>query len=641
MRFSVDRLASRVPLKKKKEFFSLISADLIVFPSLFLALRFLANSTLNYYYPGFWRSVPTEGYTSWFLSDVPIGPGKFSFWLASLLSPYFADPTLGALIITVMAYILRMLTERVMKEFGIQKLLGFVYLPVLIMFFQFYYLINPLPQAIAMMAALCALQLYSYAINARFYRIAAFLALACLVLIIGGGSFLVFSALAVTYDVYVKRHIFIAALNLIIAALVPAIMTLLFYPLNSLSDTYGLFAPIFPLVPSIISILPLIWWIFFAGFPILALIEKLLVDFGDKVNKIYIRTFLLSSSKAHHGIFLGMVVCVSAILIVRLDHEPLTQARSNAVLNLGMVQGAWSAVLEESKKIPRRYLTDSKIHVIDRALFHQGRLLEDLFDFPQNQNALLLFPYSGTARTLGPSDRFWTSVWAGHTYFELGMVNTAEHCALEAISQFYYPEGLRLLSNIYAVKEMPEARLICLRALRKDCGYKAWADACFKVPNPGENSILEAEASPARSNAITERFMESGTPPLSLLVKEHPKNRIAFEYLVASFLIGRQLDSAAAYTSKLKELEYTKIPQLYEEALLLYSFLTEKTPELFGFTVSRKSMESFERFCSILYSQHGGRADEALQDLSASFANSYFFYYVYGGSKSGAGNANQ
>jgi len=631
-------------LKKKKAFFLLLSADLIVFTALFLALRFLANSTLNYYYPGFWRSVPTEGYTSWFLSDVPIGPGKVSFWLASLLSPYFVDPTLGALVITVIAYILRILTKSIMKEFGIQKLLGFAYLPVLIMFFQFYYLINPLPQALAMIAALCALQLYrSYGVKYRRQglRIPLFMALACLVLIIGGGPVLVFSALAVTYDGYVKRRVFVAAVNLIIAAMVPAIMTLLFYPLNSLSDTYGFFSPMFSLVPSIISVLPFVWWLFYMSFPIMALLEKPLADFGYKLNKIYFGTFLFSSSKAHRGIFLGLIVCVSAFLIVRFDHEPLTQARSNAVLNLGIVQGAWSAVLEESKKIPRRYLTDPKIHVIDRALFHQGRLLEDLFAFPQNQNALLLFPYSGTARTLAPSDRFWTAVWAGHTYFEIGMVNTAEHCALETTSQFYYPEGLRLLSNIYAVKEMPEARLNCLRALRKDRGYREWADACLKAPKPDENSILEAETSLARSNAITERFMEPGRPPLSLLVKEHPQNRMAFEYLVASFLIGRQLDSVAAYTGELKELQYAKIPRLYEEALLLYSFLTEKTPELFGFTVSQESMESFERFCSILYTQHGGRADEALQDLSASFGNSYFFYYVYDGSKLEAGNANQ
>jgi hypothetical protein len=530
-----------------------------------------------------------------------------------------------------------------MKGFGIQKLLGFVYLPVLIMFFQFYYLINLLPQALAMIVALCALQLYrSYGVNHyQRWRIPIFLALACLVLIIGGGSFLVFSALAVMYDVFVRRHILMATVNLTIAALVPMIMTILFYPLNSLNDTYGLFAPMFPLVPSIISILPFVWWFFYMSFPIMALIEKPFAGFGDKPNKNRIGAHFLLSGSLTRSIFLGLVVCAAAMLIIRFNREPLAGARSNAVLNLGIIHGAWSTILEESKKIPRRYLTDSKIHVIDRALFHQGRLLEDLFAFPQNQNALLLFPYSGTARTLAPSDRFWTAVWAGHTYFELGMVNTAEHCALEATSQFYYPEGLRLLSNIYAVKEMPEARLNCLRALRKDRGYRAWADACLKAPNPGENIVLDADISSARSHAITERFMESGTPPLSLLVKEHPKNRMAFEYLVASFLIGRQLDSAAAYTSELRELQYAKIPRLYEEALLLYSFLTEKTPELFEFTVSQESMESFERFCSILYTQHGGRADEALQDLSASFANSYFFYYVYGGPKSEAGNANQ
>jgi hypothetical protein len=529
------------------------------------------------------------------------------------------------------------------EKFRITKIVGVCVFTSFGDFFQFYYLINPLPQALSIIVALGALLFYRMC-GVKYphqkWRIPLFLAFACLVLIIGGGSFLVFSALAVMYDVFVRRHILIATVNLTIAAIVPAIMTLLFYPFNSLSDTYGLFVPMFPLVPSIISILPFVWWFFYMSFPIMALIEKPFADFGNKRNKNRIGAHFLLSGSLTGSIFLSLVVCAASALIIRFNREPLARARSNAVLNLGMVQDAWSTILEESKKIPQRYLTDSKIHVIDRSLFHQGKLLEDLFAFPQNQNALLLFPYSGTARTLAPSDRFWTAVWAGHTYFELGMVNTAEHCALEATSQFYYPEGLRLLSNIYAVKEMPEARLNCLRALRKDRGYRAWADACLKAPNPDENTVLDADISSARSNAITERFMESGKPPLSLLVKEHPKNRMAFEYLVASFLIGRQLDSVAAYTSELKEWQYAEIPRLCEEALLLYSFLTEKMPVLFGFTISQESMESFERFCSILYTQHGGRADEALHDLSA-FTNSYFFYYVYGGVKPEEGNANQ
>jgi len=88
----------------------------------------------------------------------------------------------------------------------------------------------------------------------------------------------------------------------------------------------------FSLVPSIISVLPFVWWLFYMSFPIMALLEKPLADFGYKLNKIYFGTFLFSSSKAHRGIFLGLIVCVSAFLIVRFDHEPLTQARSNAVL---------------------------------------------------------------------------------------------------------------------------------------------------------------------------------------------------------------------------------------------------------------------------------------------------------------------
>jgi hypothetical protein len=624
--------------KKKLGAVSLLTiADLIVFPALFLALRFLANSTLNYYYPGFWRSVPMEGYTSWFLSDVPIGPGKFSFWLASLLSPYFSGPTFGALIITAVAYAVRFFTVQVMRRFKVRKLSGLAYLPVFCMFLQFYYLVNPLPQSIAIIFALGAFHLYqmSDAIGPKL-RGSTFFALACTVLMIGGESFFVFAVLCIAFEGAIRRRYLAAATFGALTALLPAIATKLFYPFNSIGDTYRHLMPTIPRIVSFIAMAPFAFWLFFLCIPIMELFEKPLGTSAMALKKNKIPALLSASNSAYRGILLGITACLLAYAVIRWDHEPLTQARSNAVLNLGMVQGNWSAVLEESKKIPLRYLTDSKIHVIDRALFHQGRLLEDLFVFPQNQNALLLFPYSGTARSLGPSDRFWTTVWASPTYFELGMVNTAEHCALEATSEFYYPEGLRLLSMIYAVKEMHEASRACLRALKRDRVYRAWADTCVRVISLDEKAFPAPEVLRARANGIQAKFILSDKPPLSILVKENPANRMAFEYLIASFLIGRNLDSIALYTGRLRELQYSKIPRCVEEALLLYSFLTEKTPELFGFTVSQESMESFERFCSILYTRHGGRAGEALQDLSVSFAESYFFYYVYGALKTGA-----
>jgi hypothetical protein len=133
-----------------------------------------------------------------------------------------------------------------------------------------------------------------------------------------------------------------------------------------------------------------------------------------------------------------------------------------------------------------------------------------------------------------------------------------------------------------------------------------------------------------RQNALREEFIVNDGPPLAALVRENPRNRMAFEYLIASFLIRRELDSLAGYTAGLRALGYDKIPRLYEEALLLNSALTGKAFDLSGYAISGGTTASFEHFCSICYSKHKGNAGAARNDLAAAFGGSYFFYYLYG-----------
>ena len=122
----------------------------------------------------------------------------------------------------------------------------------------------------------------------------------------------------------------------------------------------------------------------------------------------------------------------------------------------------------------------------------------------------------------------------------------------------------------------------------------------------------------------------SDRPPLAALVGKNPGNRMAYEYMIASFLIRREIDSAGTHTAGLRTLNYPKIPRLYEEALLLYGFLTGKDPDLSGYAISDETMSSFKHFCALFYSKHGGRAGDAYRDLIGPFGNSYFFYYLYG-----------
>jgi hypothetical protein len=310
-------------------------------------------------------------------------------------------------------------------------------------------------------------------------------------------------------------------------------------------------------------------------------------------------------------------VCRSAIV----------QARANVTINAAMRARNWDLLLDEAGRVPKRFLTTYQVHAIDRALYYKGRLLDDLFKVPQNQSALLLFPFSKSSDW---PDRLQKFIWGGQTWFELGMVNIAEHCGLEAVAQCYFPQGLQLLAKIYVVKDMPGAGRACLAALEKDAGYRAWARAFSDSLSADSSGVLIPELRYARAVELKSEFVLAGDPPLASLVRENPGNRMAFEYLVAWNLIERNVDSLVRYAGLLRELHYARIPLLMEQALLLSNAFQESRPELSGYSPSPEASASFSKFYEILYTKHGGMPDEAFNDLAASCGDSYFFYYTYG-----------
>ena len=502
-----------------------IISDCILFFSLFLFTWLVVNPTYNYNYPGFWRNVPLEGYTTWFLTDTPPYPGKLVYWLISLLAPGFSSAPIGAAIVTAIAFILSQLSGRQLAIFNVKNLAGFKYVPAIIVLFQFFFMVNSLPFAISSIIGLTLALLYQSAGRlkppSRFILFAVF---SVAVLTSATESFLIFSLLCVISEVFFRRSPVLAIIQTAASACFPAGVTALLFPLCTGTETYRLLFPPLPSSFFFMGILPLAFWMFFPFMAVITLVDKPL---GNILNRFKLRTAPGLRHDIYRGILLSAMVSLATGITLWLIRDPLTLARPNAVMNSAMLSRNWDLLLDEAGKIPKRYLTDSKVHIVNRALYHKGRLLDDLLTFPQSQNALLLFPFSGSQKSLSPANRFWTTVWGSWTYYELGLVNVAEHCALEAVSQFYYPAGLRLLALIYLEKDMPDASRTCLHALCKDGVCHTWAGNFLKTldSDPALSAIPEIQT--IRSNMLKEKAILSDTPPLAALIKENPHNRMA------------------------------------------------------------------------------------------------------------------
>jgi len=121
-------------------------------------------------------------------------------------------------------------------------------------------------------------------------------------------------------------------------------------------------------------------------------------------------------------------------------------------------------------------------------------------------------------------------------------------------------------------------------------------------------------------------------PDLTLkrILENRPDNRMAFEYLMAYYLLSGQLNDFVRELPHLKFLGYEKIPRHFEEAILLYIGLrgeiTKALPE--GFGISNRTIQRFQHYQQI-YSSSKDKKMAAIHELKKYYGSTYWFYAMY------------
>ena len=121
------------------------------------------------------------------------------------------------------------------------------------------------------------------------------------------------------------------------------------------------------------------------------------------------------------------------------------------------------------------------------------------------------------------------------------------------------------------------------------------------------------------------------TTPLtavSLLLEQNGQNRMAFEYLMASYLLNGQLDNFVRNLYRLQNFNYSRIPRHYEQAILIYISTVKKRVNLHGFQISSETLQQFEGFNQIM-SRYEWNIQPAFNELAKNYSDSYWFYYIY------------
>jgi hypothetical protein len=169
----------------------------------------------------------------------------------------------------------------------------------------------------------------------------------------------------------------------------------------------------------------------------------------------------------------------------------------------------------------------SIIHVVNRALYHTGKLNFEMFSYPQHSDTLFL--------TITETE---FAHWKKYDfYIDIGLMNIAQNDLTECFEVFgERPTILKRLAFVNMVKGDIDSARIYLGALRKTLFDADWANNYLERLQSDPNLAVDDEIQYWRSVMLKKDYALSAIDiedVLAQLLEENRQNRMAFEYMMA------------------------------------------------------------------------------------------------------------
>jgi hypothetical protein len=312
---------------------------------------------------------------------------------------------------------------------------------------------------------------------------------------------------------------------------------------------------------------------------------------------------------------LPVVLCAAAFLSHDRDTKTTLEVEYYALYEM------WPETLETFDRLPDNLLI---VHAVNRALYHTGRLGYDMFFYPQHPDTLFLTSKLFVQAFLRRS----------HVYIDLGILNLGEDSLVESLEGIgERPMILKKLALINMVKGNIGTARIYLGALSKTLFDAEWANDYLGRLELDPNLSSDGEIQRLRGLMMEKNYgfiKYSPETALLWLLDKNRQNKMAFEYLMAWYLLTRQVDKVAQNIGRLDDFGYPDIPRHYEEAIIIYQAATGRKVELKGREISNRTYQTAQAFSSII--MRLGKTDtmQVMRATAGDFGDTYFFYYNFG-----------
>ena len=242
------------------------------------------------------------------------------------------------------------------------------------------------------------------------------------------------------------------------------------------------------------------------------------------------------------------------------------------------------------------------------ALQKTGQMAEKMFHYEQ----------IGISGLFLDQEDYFSCQAKSELFFRLGLINIAQQNAYESMMGY---------STIKEPNIRNMKRLLCCAMIRQDEALTAKYEKILNKTLFYRDYPQKLNTGSNGQSAITMKNILIGEMSLLLetILEDHPENQMAFEYLMAYYLLERNFERAKnCYDRYFSNFSYPKIPAHYAEFLLLYKHFNQLDDSFYKrYPVSNDIRERFEMM-DILVSAK--MTKQIQKTLNEGFKDTYWFY---------------
>ncbi|MCK4886422.1 MAG: hypothetical protein KAS96_03480 [Planctomycetes bacterium] len=617
----------------QKQLYKYLLRNVAIFSAIWLYLWFIVDIKLIYHGAGRILDFPCFFKTSqFFFSHLSYPAGLLEYANAFVSQMFYFSP-LGAAAITIVVWLSAVFIRNILTKVDLTRLSFLRFLPALIAVVTFSQYTYRFPFFIVMMVVLAFVSLYfSLKIKNLFLDLMVLLLLSVFLYVIAGPAILVFALLVLFYRLLNSYNFSVTIIFVVSALLIPYLIGVICFK-GSLNNVYTELMPfswkvttIEPKPMSLVWMYILYFWLpaIIAGYYIYILVNNKLSNAAaekkhfPKFAALKAKTVLLFKRspvlKPILQIAFGLILFAGVYFFVFDSSRKILFQ-----VDYYLAQRNWKKVISSAERFPTGsyYIVNS----LNQALYHQGRLGEDMFAFPQHPFALFLSEKSHISI-------HWPKI---SLLMDLGFVNYVEHEVAESLEKFGSRPYLlkNMIISLLAKRNYATANAY-LNQLSKTIFEHKWADDYIERLKTDPDLKNDQRIQSLRKNMPSYNHGFSVFPindVLKGLLQKNPENKMAFEYLMTWYLLSGRIEKVVARFDIMNTLGYEKLPKYYQQAYLLHTMAMGQKASLKGYKIDPAVLKTSRE--AIGYFNMLRMGDEkALDTLSEKYSDTYIFYFI-------------